>query len=76
MIGVVAIHFGQRTVVGRIEAHCEAEDAPRRRPMTTLLLGDAFAHHIWATERLGVTLPELDVWAFARATGRERAEHL
>ena len=29
-----------------------------------------------ALTSLGVTLPELDVWAFARATGRERTEHL
>ncbi|MEO6043721.1 MAG: hypothetical protein ABIQ47_07350 [Tepidiformaceae bacterium] len=44
--------------------------------MTTSLLSDAFAHHIWATERLIDECAELDVWAFARATGRERAEHL
>jgi hypothetical protein len=49
----------------------------------TTLLDDAFDHHIWATQRLidacaelthdqlrGIAPPEIDLWAYGEATGR------
>jgi len=56
--------------------------------MTTTLLDDAMAHHIWATERLidackdltpeqlATPAPRIDLWSFGQATGRTRSVYL